>query len=108
MKRKHIDEQKMVQDIMDNFDWQRCHRTMGLIGWSWHYIGVPTISDLKDRARRLFQDAIEGVKKPDIHHNSYYFAATGGLKAVAWKNRYGHIIQLELEFVLTSWDTDGD
>ena len=108
MRKKVQDEQKMIQEIMDNFDWVKCHQTMLAIGWEWFFVGIPTISDLKDCAKKLIEQSIEGVKKPEIRSESYYFASTGGLKAIAWKNRYGHITQIELEFVLTSWESDGD
>jgi len=64
MNKKVQDEQRMIQQIMDNF--------------------------------------------PEIKHDSYYYSSTGGLKAIAWKNKYGHITSIELEFVLTSWESDGD
>lgn len=108
MKKKVLDEQMIIQEIMDNFDWEKCHQTMSLIGWEWHFVGIPTIFDLKDCAKKLIDSAIEGVKKPEIRYDTYYFCATGGLKAIAWKNRYGHIVSVELEFVLTSWQSDGD
>lgn len=108
MKRKVQDEQRMIQQIMDNFDWQKCHTTMSAIGWEWFFVGVPTIYDLKECGRKLIDVAVQGVKKPEIKHDSYYYSSTGGLKAIAWKNKYGHITSIELEFVLTSWESDGD
>jgi len=108
MNKRYNHEQQMIQDVMDNFDWVKCHRTMTLIGWEWYFVGIPSITDLKDCASKLFQNAIEGVKKREIPPNSYYYSATGGLKATAWKNRFNQITQVELEFILTSWDSDGD
>lgn len=108
MNKKVRDEQRMVQQIMDNFDWQKCHTTMSAIGWEWFFVGVPTIDDLKECAKKLMEKSIEGVKNPEIKFDTYYFTSTGGLKAIAWKNKYGHITQVELEFVLTSWESDGD
>jgi hypothetical protein len=108
MGKKIVDEQKMVQEVLDHFDWIKCHQTMNLLNWEWYFVGVPTIGDLKECAQKLFETAIQGVKNPSINYNSFYFVATGGLKAIAWKNKFGHIVQLELEFVLTSWESDGD
>ena len=52
-------------------------------------------------------DAIKVCKDGESHKSSY-FSSSGGLKATTWKNRYGHIEGIRLEFVLTAWDADGD
>ena len=64
MNKKAQDEQRMIQQIMDNFDWQKCHTTMSAIGWEWFFVGVPTIHDLRECGRKLIDTAIQGVKNP--------------------------------------------
>jgi hypothetical protein len=53
---------------------------------------------------------MSGVKDKEnrLSVNEHYFSSSGGLKGTAWKNRYGHVAGIKLEFVLTEWDSDGD
>jgi hypothetical protein len=53
---------------------------------------------------------MKGVKDKEnrLSVNESYFCSSGGLKGTAWKNRYGHVAGIKLEFVLTEWDSDGD
>jgi hypothetical protein len=53
------------------------------------------------------KDAIELAKKGESPHLTY-FVSSGGLKATAWRNRYRQIEAINLEFVLTDWQSDGD
>jgi hypothetical protein len=43
-------EQKMVNEIIENFNFQRCHKTMKHLKWSWASNGVPSIEELKESA----------------------------------------------------------
>lgn len=83
---------------------------MTALEWHWFGRGVPTVDDLKCSARERLEQAIKGAtdKKDRLPLNSYYFSSSGGLKATAWRNRYGHLEAINLEFVLTEWDSDGD
>lgn len=102
-------KEKMIQDILDNFDFEKCHRVMKSLNWTW-LRGIPNVDDLKQSARSRLECAIEGVlnRKDTLPSNYYYFCSSGGLKATAWKNRYGHLEAINLEFVVTEWDSDGD
>jgi len=101
-------ENKMIEEILDNFDFEKCNRVMTSLGWTWGLNTYsPTISDLKISAEARLKNAIELAKK-DKCSKSTYFSSSGGLKGNAWVNRFGHVEALRLEFVLTDWDTDGD
>lgn len=103
-------KEKMIEDVLEHFDFEKCHYVMTKLRWFWFGRGVPTIEDLKDSARQRLESAIKGAtdKKDRLPLNSYYFCSSGGLKATAWRNRYGHLEAINLEFVLTEWDSDGD
>jgi hypothetical protein len=103
-------KQKMIDEIIENFDFAKCHIVMKLLNWEWAGRGVPTIEDLKISAVNRLESAIKGAldKKDILPLHSYYFSSTGGLKATAWRNRYGHLEAISLEFVLSEWDSDGD
>ena len=44
---------KMIDDIIENFDFKRVHSVMEHLNWKWIDKGVPSIDDLKDTARHL-------------------------------------------------------
>lgn len=103
-------KEKMIDEIIDNFDFEKCHFVMNKLKWEWAFTGIPTIEDLKRAARQRMEQAIKGAldKNDILPLNSYYFSSSGGLKATAWRNRYGHLEAINLEFVLAEWDSDGD
>ena len=99
-------EQKMVDEIIEHFNFQKCHKTMKYLKWSWASTGIPSIEELKESAIKLLKRTIEYAKTKEVKDSCY--VSSGGIKATAYKNRYGRIIALHLEFVLTEWDSDGD
>lgn len=104
-------KEKMIDDIISNFDFESCRYAMLALGWSWSRIRrTPSIEELKDSAKKRIEAAISGVlnNKDRLTSNDYYFSSSGGLKATAWRNRYGHLSAINLEFVVTEWDSDGD
>lgn len=103
-----VDEQRMIDDILTEFDFSTCIKTMELLNWNWASTGsIPSINQLKSSASRRIRSAMN-LAKSGRCSKSTYFCSSGGLKASAWVNRYGHIIGVRLEFILTEWDTDGD
>lgn len=113
-KRKKLNQEEtldsMVNKILENFDFGRCSFVMRKLDWEWHGRGVPTIEMLKKTAKDHLMCAAEGCLDVEDHksHLSPYFCSSGGLKATAWRNKYRQIEYLELEFVLTEWNCDGD
>jgi hypothetical protein len=103
-------EDNMIDEVIQQFNFERCHNVMTLINWEWTGVGVPTIKMLKDNSTIKLMSVIKGVKDKSnkVLANEPYFSSSGGLKATAWKNRYGHISGLKLEFVLAEWEADGD
>ena len=81
---------------------------MKMLNWTWgiHPQEV-TIDMLKSSAKDRMISVIEFAKTKKDHKETY-FCSSGGLKATTWTNRYNQIIHLQLEFVLTDWDSDGD
>ena len=100
----------MINNIIENFDFNKCRKTMKLLNWEWSGRGIPTIEMLKEHAKNHLQCAIDGCLNKEKHkiHTSPYFCSSGGLKATAMRNKYWNIEFLELEFVLTDWNIDGD
>ena len=89
-----------IDDIMDNFDFDRVHDTMEMLGWGWvdrdtGDYAIPEIIELRKRARSLMKEAMNSSQ-------SSYGISTGGFQ-VDKKTIEGKTY-LSLSFVLTSWD----
>jgi hypothetical protein len=101
---KHYERhQKMMFDIINNFDFQKVHDVMKYLNWSWYPKGIPTVDDIRFSARERIESVIKACLL-DAKPEEEYFVSSGGLKATAIKNNYGQITFLELEFVLTNWE----
>jgi hypothetical protein len=99
----HERHQKMMFDIMNNFDYDRVRSVMKHLEWEWYGKGVPTVDDIRFAARERIESVIKNCLL-DANPNEEYISSSGGLKATAIKDDYGQITFLQLEFVLTSWD----
>ena len=95
--------QKMMFDIINNFDFEKVYLVMKSLHWSWYPEGVPSVGDLIFGARERIESVIKNCLL-DANPDEEYFVSSGGLKATAIKDDYGQITFLQLEFVLTSWD----
>lgn len=101
-------ENKMIDEILDNFDFRKCQLVMQTIHWTWGFGETsPTIEMLKSSAVDRLKGAMDLAKNGKCSKSTYY-SSSGGLKGSAWINRYGHVEGIRLEFVLTEWDSDGD
>ena len=94
--------QDYIDDILDNFEFERMHKVMKYLDWKWATTsGVPSVSDLRRKARSLLKDTIEALQI-----NKQYYCATGGLAVTGVDCDDG--LYLRLDFVLTSWEADCD
>jgi len=91
--------QDRIDEIMDNFDFKKVEQTMKALDWKWGMAdSIPEEYELRREARRLLKDvASENVRESDLR----YAVATGGFKATKYFDG-----GLELEFIVTSWDTN--
>ena len=104
-------EYQLIHEIIENFDFEKCHIAMTLLNWKWAQIGgarVPTIQELKDSAKQRLINAMDEIKTTEYKMglDSPFIVSSGGLKASVFKNRYNHITFAKLEFVLTDWDAE--
>jgi hypothetical protein len=88
-----------IENILDEFDFNRVQETMEALDWQWWDVeGIPSISDLRRRARSLLEDV---YNKSDEH---LVTTSTGGFEAsrvmmVGDLNKY-----LSLKFVVAEFD----
>lgn len=78
-----------IDEIMLEFEWQRVHRAMVALHWTYQDRGaVPTIAELKSAVREL----LALLDRPGQS------ISAGGFQ-VTWEKRGG----LRVEFILESW-----
>jgi hypothetical protein len=99
---------QMIDNIIDEFDFNKVHITVDYLGWKW--VGQPVSIDmLKSKARMLLKGAAESRlgEYRDEHWELGIINGTGGFVATAWcDENKTKIIKLNLEFVLTEWDCE--
>ena len=98
---------KMIDDIMDEFNFAKVQSTMYHLDWKWASVGIPTIDDLRNEAERLLRGAAEARlgQFKDTHWEQGIINGTGGFQAMAFCNEdKTKIIGLDLKFVLAEWD----
>jgi len=99
---------QMIDEIIDEFDFNRVQRAMDYLNWKWVGESV-TVDMLKEEARRLLKGAAEarlGDYK-NTHWEQGIINATGGFQAMAWCNKdKTKIDALDLKFILADWDAE--
>jgi len=98
--------EKMIEGIIDNFDFNQVQHAMDLLDWKWRGEYV-TVDMLKETAKQLLRGAAES--RLGEFKSEYYeigiVRGTGGLEAKAWCNETKtKIVALDLKFILESWD----
>ena len=94
--------QETIDDIMDNFDYEKVHEVMDFLEWKWALDDgccVPSINDLRRRSRQLMKEVVSNLER-----NEEYNVSTGGFTVRGWRAPDDGKIFLELSFVLTNWD----
>jgi hypothetical protein len=99
--------QSDIDHILENFDFHRANEVMTVLNWHWYGIGIPSIDQLRDRARELLNDVVDGInKKTDDYPNqaAHYYVATGGFYVDGSKYPDSPKLYLRLSFQVTEWD----
>jgi hypothetical protein len=85
-----------IEDIMTHFDFEKVHKAMEAVNWKWGFPAskatIPTVKDLKERAREFLERLVKDGK------DSYIMS--GGFTAIRIS------LNLQLLFVLESQGYD--
>jgi hypothetical protein len=99
---------KMIDEIMDEFNFATVYKTMVALDWKWasskNYI--PSMDELRAEAERLLRDVADVRLNmwQDEDWKSPIICSTGGFSAAAWCNEdKTKIRRLNLEFIVSSW-----
>ena len=98
MKKQPTIQQDKIDDIMDNFDFNKVETVMKATNWTWASThGVPVEHELRKQAREL----LKSVSQHYVSELGFRYAiSTGGFKATKYYDG-----ELELEFIVASRDT---
>jgi hypothetical protein len=100
----------MINEVLAHFDFERVNQTMKALNWTWYNEGIPSIQQLKESAEHHMNSAIEQVlsEKNKEHHKVAWLSSSGGFKAMAWKTKKGKLAKVQLEFIVSEWDTENE
>lgn len=98
--------EQMIDNIMDNFDFKKVHKTMNFLGWKWGENEVPSVEELKETASDLLNHVVDVLTEdpPSVHHTDRFLTSTGGFHASGYRTKRGNVAQLELYFAIDSWE----
>jgi len=92
---------KMIADIMEDFDFKKVHKVMSMLGWNWgignYEMAVPSVRLLTKEAERLLREAAEHFDTKET-----WTVGSGGFEASAFDGA------LTLQFVLTETSAFND
>ena len=104
---------KMIDEIMEEFDFDKVLTTMEALDWKWASVSggrlSPNMFELKSTAERLLRDAADARlgRYRGEHWEMPIICGTGGFEAKAWCDEYvNKITGLELAFIVSHWDTE--
>ena len=101
---------KMVDDIINEFNFEKVQKTMHALDWTWASIqmAVPSISELKNTARYLLINVynLRQDEYKETHPEVPVTCGTGGFRATALCNEDQVVDFLKLEFIVSEWECE--
>lgn len=95
------DVRDTIDDIIDNFDFNKVEKVMTALSWKWVNNGTqqqPEISEMRKYARKLINSIVNRIDED----NKTYTSACGGFRVSAIREDGKFYIQLAFE--VTTWD----
>lgn len=105
---------EMISKVLSNFKFNEVLKTMECLDWKWATkdgLKIPDMDNLYNTSRGILEDAIELAYRSvqDTEKNSQLCrVATGGFRASARVNKLKEVLELELEFIVASWNVDNE
>ena len=99
-----INKQKAIDNIIENFNWEKVHKTMVALKWTWwdSANAAPSTGSLFRCATGLLHDAYDRAEKEKCDCSS----ATGGFRAQALVNDDTKEVEsLRLSFEVCNWES---
>lgn len=95
-----------IDEIMQEFNFERVEETMRKLDWQWHGKGVPSIAQIKATSKMLLDYSKRGVE--DIVNikgkkKASYLTGTGGLEVQAEVYKDTDKVYYSLKFIVSQW-----
>jgi hypothetical protein len=93
--------EKIIDDILNEFDFNKIHKVMVLLNWSWYssksVSGIPSIQEMIKTATHLLESVI--VRRFQMENEEeYIYIGSGGFYVYSIYNT------IKLEFRITEWE----
>ena len=93
----------MLDDVMDNMDFQKIHEYMKRVKWGWSAptpdnewnLEVPDVQTIKHHLREQIVNCYQGlnkIKEQDPDYDGCYFSSCGGFSTYVWANDDCHVM----------------
>lgn len=94
-------KEEKIESILENFDFQKIHKVMEFLNWTWFGSGkeVPSTYKLIKRTEEYLNECYDYSLK----NKEDYGVASGGMYVTSFYEE-GEV-ELSAKFVITSWDT---
>lgn len=100
-----MDKQKAIENIIENFDFDKVHKVMTFLNWGWATVeegGIPSIGKLIIHSQKYLSDVFDMCTRT----KKDYYTGTGGFFVEAqYNNEENCCDYLKLRFELDSWDS---
>jgi len=93
-----LNKEKAINEIIEEFDFEKVKKVMELLEWTWHDVGIPSIGKLVKTAEKLLNDCFDKC----LDNKADYFVGTGGFMVRAFYDKK-EIYRLDLTFEITDW-----
>ena len=92
-------QKKAIKEIMKEFDFEKVHKTMTFLDWTWGWDGkVPSLAEIKSHAK----EKLKRVCRESNGQGRFGISSGGFLgEIVSHESKI-----LRLSFVLSDWDTE--
>jgi hypothetical protein len=98
-----LENQEDVDNIINNFQFDKVEKVMKALNWEWIDVGIPSIEQLREKARSLLIEAKKYVTTSDKFESEYHVAVCG-FTVDAHKIGNSDKVYLRLAFEVDEWD----
>ena len=84
--------QNQMDEVMDWFDFEKVHRCMVALNWTWYDVGVPDVPTMRKKVREYMVDA---------------YRVNGAVGSGGFEVEYNEDTKsFKVRFVVADWDTE--
>ena len=79
---------KLIKEVLSSFDFEKVHKTMVFLDWTWYFQEVPDLLKLKCTAQELLEEVCERcLESKKTNRDIPYIIMTGGFRVEAYPNK---------------------